>query len=83
MPSDGGLRRIADGMTADPSDRATVHAWAKRIGDSETAPSAGSCFQETGMVSGRWQRTPVSHHPSPAMALPGSIRSIGRYRPGL
>ena len=55
MPSDGGLRRIADGMTADPSDRATVHEWAKRIGVSERTLSR-LVLQETGMSFGRWRQ---------------------------
>jgi AraC-like DNA-binding protein len=55
IPSDGGLRRIADGMTADPSDRATVHEWAKRIGVSERTLSR-LVLQETGMSFGRWRQ---------------------------
>ena len=55
MPSDGGLRRIADGMTADPSDRATVHQWAKRIGVSERTLRR-LVLQETGMSFGRWRQ---------------------------
>ena len=55
MPSDGGLRRIADEMTADPSDRATVHEWAKRIGVSERTLSR-LVLQETGMSFGRWRQ---------------------------
>jgi len=55
MPSDGGLRRIADAMAADPSDRATVDAWAKRIGVSERTLSR-LVLQETGMSFGRWRQ---------------------------
>jgi AraC-like DNA-binding protein len=55
MPSDGGLRRIADGMTANPSDRATVHEWAKRIGVSGRTLSR-LVLQETGMSFGRWRQ---------------------------
>ncbi len=55
MPSDGSLRMIADGMTADPSDRATVHAWAKRIGVSERTLRR-LVLQETGMSFGRWRQ---------------------------
>jgi AraC-like DNA-binding protein len=55
MPSAGGLRRIADGMTADPSDRATVHEWAKRIGVSERTLSR-LVHQVTGMSFGRWRQ---------------------------
>ncbi len=55
MPSDDGLRRIADGMTADPSDRATVHEWAKRIGVSERSLRR-LVLEETGMSFGRWRQ---------------------------
>ena len=55
MPSDGGLRRIADWMTADPADRATVHEWAKRIGVSDRTLSR-LVLQETGMSFGRWRQ---------------------------
>jgi AraC-like DNA-binding protein/quercetin dioxygenase-like cupin family protein len=55
MPADDRLRRIADGMTADPSDRATVHEWARRIGVSERTLSR-LVFQETGMSFGRWRQ---------------------------
>lgn len=55
MPSDGGLRRIADRMTADPSDRATVQEWAKRIGVSERTLRR-LVVQETGMSFGRWRQ---------------------------
>lgn len=55
MPSDGGLRRIANGMTADPSDGATVHQWAKHIGVSERTLRR-LVLQETGMSFGRWRQ---------------------------
>lgn len=55
MPADGGLRRIADGMTADPSDRATVQEWAQRIGVSERTLRR-LVLQETGMSFGRWRQ---------------------------
>jgi AraC-like DNA-binding protein len=55
MPSDGGLRRIADGITADPSDRATVYEWAKRIGLSERSLRR-LVIKETGMSFGRWRQ---------------------------
>jgi AraC-like DNA-binding protein/quercetin dioxygenase-like cupin family protein len=55
MPSDLGLRKIADGMTADPTDRATVQEWAKRIGVSERTLSR-LVLQETGMSFGRWRQ---------------------------
>jgi AraC-like DNA-binding protein len=55
MPSDGGLRRVADGMTADPSDRATVQGWADRIGVSERTLRR-LVLRETGMSFGRWRQ---------------------------
>lgn len=55
MPSDGILRRIADGLTADPSDRATVQAWAERIGVSERTLRR-LVLKETGMSFGRWRQ---------------------------
>lgn len=55
MPADGGLRKIANGMTADPSDRATAHEWAERIGVSERTLRR-LVVQETGMSFGRWRQ---------------------------
>ncbi len=55
MPADDRLRTIADGMTADPSDRATVHEWASRIGLSERSLSR-LVLRETGMTFGRWRQ---------------------------
>jgi AraC-like DNA-binding protein/quercetin dioxygenase-like cupin family protein len=55
MPADDRLRRIADGMTADPSDRAAVHEWARRIGVSERTLSR-LVHHETGMSFGRWRQ---------------------------
>lgn len=55
MPSDGRLRRIADAMAAEPSDRALVSEWAKRIGISERTLSR-LVLQETGMSFGRWRQ---------------------------
>ncbi|WP_422929107.1 AraC family transcriptional regulator [Singulisphaera sp. PoT] len=55
MPSDDDLRRVADGMTADPSDRATVQEWADRIGVSERTLRR-LVLQETGMSFGRWRQ---------------------------
>ena len=55
MPSDGGLRRVADGLTADPSDRATVPQWAGRVGVSERTLRR-LVLRETGMSFGRWRQ---------------------------
>ncbi|MBP3955675.1 helix-turn-helix transcriptional regulator [Gemmata sp. G18] len=54
MPSDGELRKIADGLTANPSDRATVQEWADRIGVSERTLRR-QVLQETGVSFGRWR----------------------------
>lgn len=55
MPTHDDLRRVAGGMTADPSDRATVHEWAERIGVSERTLSR-LVLKETGMSFGRWRQ---------------------------
>ncbi|AGA26406.1 AraC family transcriptional regulator [Singulisphaera acidiphila] len=55
MPSDGRLRKIADAMAAEPSDRASVHEWAKRIGVSERTLSR-LVVHEMGMSFGRWRQ---------------------------
>lgn len=55
LPSDARLRRIADAITADPSDRATIGEWARRVGMSER-----TLFrlvpEQTGMTFGRWRQ---------------------------
>lgn len=55
MPGDRRLRRIADALSADPSDRATIGEWARRVAMSER-----SLFRliqrEIGMSFGRWRR---------------------------
>lgn len=55
MPADGRLRQIADGMTAEPADRATVPEWAGRLGIGERTLSR-LVLQETGMSFGRWRQ---------------------------
>lgn len=55
MPSDSRLRKIADAMAAEPSDRASVNEWAKRIGVSERTLGR-LVLQETGMSFGRWRQ---------------------------
>lgn len=55
MPSDTRLRKIADKLTANPADRATVQQWAKRIGASERTLSR-LVLQETGMSFGHWRQ---------------------------
>ncbi|WP_422927483.1 AraC family transcriptional regulator [Singulisphaera sp. PoT] len=55
MPTHNALRMVADGMTANPSDRATVHEWAARVGVSERTLSR-LVLKETGMSFGRWRQ---------------------------
>ncbi len=55
MPTNGRLRKIADRMTANPADRATVHEWARRIKASERTLRR-MVLQETGMSFGRWRQ---------------------------
>ena len=55
LPSDPRLRRIADALTNNPSDRATIGEWARRIGMSERALFR-LVRQETGMSFGRWRQ---------------------------
>lgn len=55
MPADDRLRKIADAMASDPSDRASVQEWAERIGVSERTLSR-LVRHETGMSFGRWRQ---------------------------
>jgi len=55
MPIDAKLREIAAAMMADPSDRATIDAWARRMA---VAPRTLTRIlqRETGMSFGRWRQ---------------------------
>ncbi|MDI4239161.1 helix-turn-helix transcriptional regulator [Bradyrhizobium sp. Arg237L] len=55
MPVDARLRRIAAAMMADPSDRATIDDWGRRMA---VAPRTltRALKRETGMSFGRWRR---------------------------
>ena len=55
MPVDAKLRKIAAAMMADPSDRATIDDWGKRIA---VAPRTltRALKRETGMSFGRWRQ---------------------------
>ncbi|MEJ2410446.1 MAG: helix-turn-helix transcriptional regulator [Novosphingobium sp.] len=55
MPTDPRLRRIADALTADPSDRATIGEWAQRVAMSERTLFR-LIMRETGMSFGRWRQ---------------------------
>lgn len=55
MPTDPRLRKIAAMLAADPSDRATMEDWARRVAVSER--TLGRILQhETGMSFGRWRQ---------------------------
>jgi len=55
MPADAKLRRIAAAMMADPSDRATIDDWGRRMA---VAPRTltRALKRETGMSFGRWRQ---------------------------
>nr|QIP04412.1 AraC family transcriptional regulator [Bradyrhizobium symbiodeficiens] len=55
MPADARLRRIASAMMTDPSDRATIEDWSRRMA---VAPRTLTRIlrRETGMSFGRWRQ---------------------------
>ncbi|WHO37766.1 helix-turn-helix transcriptional regulator [Sphingobium sp. AP49] len=55
LPTDPRLRRIADELAADPSDRATIGQWARRAAMSERTLFR-LILRETGMSFGRWRQ---------------------------
>lgn len=55
LPADPRLRRIADELAADPSDRATIGEWARRVAMSERTLFR-LILRETGMSFGRWRQ---------------------------
>jgi len=55
MPRDPRLRRVTDALAADPSDRATIAGWARRIAMSERTLSR-LILRETGMSFLRWRQ---------------------------
>ncbi len=55
MPGDPKLRRIADAMIANPSDRATIAEWGRRVGAAERTLSR-LLQREVGMSFGRWRQ---------------------------
>lgn len=55
MPRDPRLRRLAEMMLADPTDKTSKAAWATRIGISERSVSR-LLLHEIGMSFGRWRR---------------------------
>jgi AraC-like DNA-binding protein len=55
LPADKRLRKIAEALAADPSDRATIGEWARRVAMSERTLSR-FIVRETGMSFGRWRQ---------------------------
>lgn len=55
LPADPRLRRIADELTADPSNRATIREWARRVAMSERT-LVRMIHKQTGMSFGRWRQ---------------------------
>lgn len=55
MPSDPRLRKIFEGLMANPADRGTVKSWGRRVGMSERS-LARIIASETGMSFGRWRQ---------------------------
>lgn len=55
MPQDLRLRRLADSLLADPSDKSTLEQWAQRIGMSERSMTR-LLLEELGLSFGRWRR---------------------------
>lgn len=55
MPRDARLRRLAEMLLADPTDKASMGEWASRIGMSERSMSR-LLLHEIGMSFGRWRR---------------------------
>jgi AraC-like DNA-binding protein len=55
MPANAKLRQIAAAMMADPSDRATIDEWGRRMA---VAPRTltRALSRETGMSFGRWRQ---------------------------
>ncbi len=55
MPVDARLRKIAAAMMADPSDRATIDDWARRVAFAPRTLTR-ALKRETGMSFGRWRQ---------------------------
>lgn len=55
MPDDARLRRIATAMMADPSDRATIDDWGRRLAIAPRTLTR-ALKRETGMSFGRWRQ---------------------------
>jgi AraC-like DNA-binding protein len=55
MPQDPRLRRLADSLLAEPTDKATLGQWAVRIGMSERSMTR-LLLEELGLSFGRWRR---------------------------
>lgn len=55
MPSEPRLRRLVDGMAANPADGATLKTWARRMGIGERTLNR-LLVRETGLSFGRWRQ---------------------------
>ncbi|RQO47855.1 helix-turn-helix domain-containing protein [Pseudomonas sp. KBW05] len=55
MPQDPRLRRLADSLLAEPTDKATLGQWAVRVGMSERSMTR-LLLEELGLSFGRWRR---------------------------
>jgi AraC-like DNA-binding protein/mannose-6-phosphate isomerase-like protein (cupin superfamily) len=55
MPRDGRLRRLAEMLLSDPTDKSSLTDWASRIGMSERSLTR-LLLHEIGMSFGRWRR---------------------------
>lgn len=55
MPQDPRLKRLANSLLANPSDKATLGEWAARIGMSERSMTR-LLLEEIGLSFGRWRR---------------------------
>lgn len=55
LPADARLRKIAEALITDPSDRATIGEWASRVAMGERTLSR-LIMRETGMSFGRWRQ---------------------------
>ena len=75
MPVDAKLRKIAAAMMADPSDRATIDDWGRRIAVSPRTLTR-ILQRETGMSFGRWRQQLQILIALQRLALGASVRSV-------
>ncbi|WP_441235235.1 helix-turn-helix domain-containing protein [Bradyrhizobium sp. 930_D9_N1_4] len=75
MPTDARLRRIASVMMEDPSDRATIDDWSRRVA---VAPRTltRALQRETGMSFGRWRQQPHILIPLQRLGQRASVQTV-------